>query len=175
MSTAYTISSFTAQVLASLTAGDDLTTLRGNTAVPLSLTYAPGSTVGKCDLLHAKNYTVAASGNLVLDLQGGTVADPLGVVLSAWFRVLAFALFLHPSPAGSSITIGGGSAPVGIVGDDVADEKTIYNSATGALFLWGGGETGVVVTATTADKIKVLNLDGALGVNFDLVLVGRSA
>ncbi len=175
MSTTYTISSFLGQVRAAIASSDELTTLTGNTASPQALSYLPGATSGKCDLFHAHEYTIAFGATTTIDLAGVGVADPLGVITNVtWARLLAMAVFVHASPAGASLTVGGNATPVPIFTTG-ATTKIIFNSASGGLLMWGGGEPGVLIVGGASDKINFLNNDGALSIVFDLVLIGRSA
>lgn len=144
-------------------------------AIVKALAFLPGATAGLCDRFYADLFDLAGSGTVSFDLNAGTLADPLGAVEATWFRLLAWAIVLDPLPDGASgIVVGGDAAPLPVF-DTAATVKTLFNSTSGAWIGTGGGEPGVLVTATTGDKLKILNSDAVKHATGAICLIGRSA
>jgi hypothetical protein len=172
----YKITNFGLAMNSEVTVGNSLADSKIKPAISAALSFLPGATAGLCDRFYAEKFDLAGSASISFDFAAGALLGPDQVAEATWARVLAFALVLDPLPAGAAnVVIGAASAPLGIVSDTVAAPKTLYNSTTGAWFGWGGGEPGVVVTATTADLVKVLNGDAVKHATGSICFIGRSA
>jgi hypothetical protein len=172
----YKITNFGFSLTSEVDVGNSLDTKKIKPALAAALSFLPGATAGLCDRFYAEHFDLAGSASVSFDFAAGAMLGPDQAPQATWARVLAFALVLDPLPGGAAnVVIGAGSAPLGIVSDTVAGPKTLYNSTTGALFGWGGGEPGVVVTATTADLVKVLNGDAVKHATGSICFIGRSA
>jgi hypothetical protein len=160
-------------VQAAQTQALDLGTASFNLARTLSTSFANGTAAGQADRLFSDTRTIAASGTDDLDLNG-VLADALGATL-AILRVKALVVV---AAAGNSNDVLVGGAPTnGFVSP--------FNGAThqarvrpGGFLAWGSGvgdATGFVVTAATADILRITNSGAGTPVTYDIIVIGASA
>lgn len=131
-----------------------------------------GTGAGKADRVFADTRTLAASATENLDL-AGSLTDAYGTTTS--FARVKFILFHAAVGNTNNVVVGAhGSADfVGLL--NAAGTLTLRPDATVAAMSGSADATGMVVTATTADIIKVTNSAGSTSVTYDVIIVGNSA
>jgi hypothetical protein len=171
----YKINNFGFSMQSEVAVGNALATGKTKPAVEMALSFMPGSTAGLVDRFYAEPFDLAGSASVTFDFNAGPLLGPDQAAVATWARILAWAVVLDPLPAGASgIVIGGDAAPVPLF-DTPATVKTLFNSTTGTWFGGGGGEPGVLVTAATGDKVKLLNSDAVKHATGKVCFIGRSA
>lgn len=132
--------------------------------------------------------TLAGGANEELDLAGSGLTNLVGDTGITFARVKAVLIWLlsatdslvqgdgSASVTGtlaSSIKVGGAATNAfKLFMDDVTDKIVIPNG--GMAMFSDPGATGLVVTAGTADKLKVENMDGAVSAKYLIVLLGSA-
>lgn len=130
-----------------------------------------GAGAGKADRVFHDQRTLAASATENLDL-AGSLADAFGVA-QVFARVKAIIIRAAAGNTNNVIVGAHGSADfVGLL--NAAGTITLRPGATFAAFSGSADATGMVVTATTADLIKVANSAGSTSVTYDVIVVGNS-
>jgi hypothetical protein len=141
--------------------------IRGFTYNGAQLTTGTGA--GKANKRYVNQHTIAAGGSLTLNLS--SLSDDFGNAV-AFTKVKEIYIELSSSTAAVSILIGNAANPfVNWVG---AGAHTI-RVRNGMAFYLGccADATAYVVTATTADQLKVLNEDGALSAVVNVKITGE--
>ncbi|MCX4540495.1 hypothetical protein [Streptomyces sp. NBC_01565] len=130
-----------------------------------------GAGAGKADRVFHDQRTIAASGSETLDL-AGSLADSFGAA-QVFARVKAI-IFKAAAGNTNNVIIGAnGSADfIGLL--NAAGTITLRPGMAFAAFASSTDATGMAVTATTADLIKVANSGGTTGVTYDVIIVGNS-
>ncbi len=131
--------------------------------------YTDGAGAAQMDRIFCDNRTIAATSNDDLDLSGA-LTGPLG----AAFVLARLKLLCVQNPAGNdgNVTVGGAaSAQVSTLFGDVAD--TIVIKPGGLLLLFAPDAGGHVITATTADILRIRN-GGSASQNIPVIIGGSS-
>lgn len=170
MATTLTISKLAASIMWQF---DNATAWGTNTSqgsqFSFSTSLADGTAANQANRLYVDQGSIAASGSLVLDL-AGSLTDVFGATITM-ARVKSF--YIEMTGA-SSISIGAnGAAPAPLwFGDAATDFLTVR--AGGCFFIHAPDATGYALTATSADKLKILNNDGAVAAAYKIAIVGAS-
>jgi hypothetical protein len=127
-----------------------------------------GTTDGAFDKVYADTFSIAASGSSSLDL-AGSMTDIFGTA----FTPVEIAAILVFADATNTNNI--------VVGNDT-NHVPIFSAATasiavrpGSLFCITAGGTGIAVTASTGDILKLTNSAGTTAVTGGIIILGRSA
>lgn len=120
----------------------------------------------KCDLLFSDTRTLAASATENLDL-AGVLANAFGATITAAEIVL---IFIRAKAANTNSVIVG-NVTNGFVGPLTATGT--YTIKPGEYFL-AVSKSGWGVTAATADLLKIANSGGTTGVDYDVLIIGRT-
>jgi hypothetical protein len=137
-------------------------------------TFATGTAASQMDLTYRARRTISLSSSLSLDL-AGVLTDRFGNVLT-FARVKLIAIYNRAAIAsGFVLGIGAGSACLAS-GTLFANTSDILNLRPQGLFLYTAPDaTGLVVTATTADILKIDNSANGTAVDVDIMICGASA
>jgi hypothetical protein len=132
-----------------------------------------GTIAGTCDLAWTdKAVSIAASGQLNLDLNGALI-DDLGQTVN-FAKVKA--IMIKASAANVNDVIMGNAASNGFVGPFGAAAHTIAVKPGGTLLLECSGTlAGWPVTAGTGDILRLANGGAGSAVLFDIAILGTSA
>lgn len=152
----------------------------GDTEISSSLSFSDalsnGTAADQADLIYLSSPTIAASGNLQLDLAGSLLNVFGDAVVFA--RVKAVYINFQTTNTASGITVGGGTdgtgtnAFVGWFGAAAHQESV---DKTGCFFKFRSDATGWVVTASTADIFRIENDDGSNSALINVAIIGASA
>lgn len=141
--------------------------LNVNERIALSL----GTMAGQADLLFSDTRTIAASGTDSLDL-AGVLTDAFGQVMTA-VEIVGVLVFAH---AGNTNDVVVGGAPsntwTGFFGDPTDKLKV---KPGGFAFIAAPTNPAYPVTAGTGDLLLVANSSSGTSVDYDIVVIGRSA
>jgi hypothetical protein len=130
-----------------------------------------GAGAGMADRVFHDQRTLAASATETLDL-AGSLTDAFGAT-QAFARVKA--IIVKAAAANTNNVIIGANASADFVGLlNAAGTITLRPGMAFAAFVGSADATGMVVTATTADLIKVANSAGSTSVTYDVIIVGNS-
>jgi hypothetical protein len=122
----------------------------------------------QADLLYAASLTLASGATNNLDLSG-SLTDPLGAIIA---MVEVTAILISSSNSNTTdLTIGAGTNP--FIGPFGAAAHTI-TLKPGSDFLITNPNAGWLVTAATADILKIANGSGATA-SYTVKILGRSA
>lgn len=125
-------------------------------------------TVGKSNILFSDTRTLAASANADLDL-AGVLTDAFGATIAAAEVVLIFFKAHAANTNNVNVTrpaSNGLAAPFLAAGDGISIKPGEF-----ALF---ASQSGWAVTAATGDLINVANSAGTTGVDYDVIIIGRT-
>jgi hypothetical protein len=129
--------------------------------------FANGTGNSQADLFWDDTRTLATATAESLDL-AGSLSKALGGTLT--LVGLKAILVTAASANTTNLTVGGGATTVPLF---TATNDSITVRPGGA-FLWVAPNTGVVVTATTADLLEISNAAGA-SATYSIMVVGTSA
>ncbi len=178
MTTALTIPSMGAKVLWTF---EDVRAW-GNSSNSASFSYnktlADGTGASQANRIYIYTSTLAPTTALVLDISGG-LTDIFGNTITL-ARVKAMYIELTTDTAAASIAVGG-QATLAFANwitsaDTLANDQpavTVRNG--GCFFLSAPDATGYVVTASTADLLRIYNNDAAIAATLKIVIIGSSA
>lgn len=131
-----------------------------------------GSGAGKADRVFADTRTLAASANETLDLSGA-LTDAYGATTS--FARVKFILIAASSSNANNVVVGANASNdfVGLLNaaGTITLRPGMWFAATAGL----ADATGMAVTATTGDLIKIANSGAGTPVTYDIIIVGNSA
>lgn len=133
---------------------------------PTELTSGTGEY--QADLLFSDTRTINASSSEDLDL-AGVLTDAFGAVLT---MVEVVAVYIKAAAGNTNnVVVGNATAPVGL-GFSSAATWTI---PPGGVFLVTAPEGGWAVGAGSTDDLKIANSGSGTSVEYDIIIVGRSA
>lgn len=112
---------------------------------------------------------VAASSSENLDLAGGSLTDDLNNALT-FATVKAILVKAHDDNV-NDVVVGAGTNPI-VGGPFGADGSGSVKVKPGGVFLWVAPKTGLTVTASTGDILKVANGGSGSAINYDIVILG---
>ena len=154
-------------------------TIRGGPTLNQLMSFTSGTGDDQADKLYVASGTLAASGNVQIDL-AGTVLDYFGAAITfAKVKILVIKNMSNvlSTPTDAVFSIGGGTD-----GSGAAAFSTIFDAADNKLLLNAGGvfclavpDTGYVVTAGSADILRIQNLDAEDQGQYEVVIIGASA
>jgi hypothetical protein len=132
-----------------------------------------GTAAGKADLTYHATRTIAPSANDDLDL-AGVLTDAFGATLT-FARIKSLTIVAAAANVNNVVVGGGASNPVtsfmsGTTPAVIVRPGTAFHLQTGS-----ADATGYVVTAATADILRVTNGGAGASVTYDIVIVGCSA
>ncbi|MFJ3834445.1 hypothetical protein ACIPY6_02890 [Streptomyces sp. NPDC090054] len=130
-----------------------------------------GAGAGKADRVFADTRTLAASATETLDL-AGSLTDAYGATTS--FARVKFILVAAAGANANNVIVGANASAdfVGLL--NAAGTVTLRPGMAFAAMASSSDATGMVVTATTADLIKIANSAGGTSVTYDVIIVGNS-
>jgi len=129
-----------------------------------------GTGANQADRIFADKRTLAALASEELDLSGA-LTDPLGTAL-AFAKVKA--ILLRADKANTNDVVLGGASSNQFVGPFGGATHTVSIPPGGAALFVAAG-AGWLVTAGSADLLKIANGASGLSVTYDIVIVGTSA
>jgi hypothetical protein len=133
--------------------------------------YTSGTGAGAVDRRYIAQLTIAAAGNVVLNLS--SLVDAFGNTF-AFLRLKRIYIELTKATAAVSILIGGATNPLANWITPATAQKRVRNGMT---FFDGDCQdaTGYVVVPTTGDQLKITNEDAGLSAVVNVDLAGCSA
>jgi len=159
----------TVSVEGSVSAPGDFGQIQQNLLARTLLNFVTGTATGQADLVFSDTRTLASNANESLDLNG-VLLDVFG---NAANFVKVAAIFIRADKANINNLIVGGAAANGFI--------PMFGSATDTLKLPPGAgvmlfnDGGWTVTPATADLLKIANGAAGSTVNYDVLIIGRSA
>ena len=139
------------------------------TAIKRVLDLASGTGLNQANVVWSDTRTLTTAQTDSLDLAGGGLTDPFG---AAFAPAKVKAIIVASSSANTTnLTVFGDAAHVPFLGT-VATSMTL--TPGGFIVLTNPSLAGWVVTAATADIIKIVNAAGA-SATYDIVVIGTSA
>lgn len=151
-----------------LVGANDLATVGAKVALEKVMRLAPGTGLGKADLLFSDQRTLAASATENLDL-AGVLTDPLGVVIAA---AKIKAIFIFAAAANTNSVVVGAAASNPFTGPLGGTTPTLTVAPGGMILLTN--PAGWAVTATTADLLKIANSAAGTPVTYDVLIFGST-
>lgn len=146
----------------------DLSTTSDSARLNKGDTLANGTGLDQADQLWHDTRSLAATTEN-LDLAGG-ITNAFGTTVT-FARVKGILIHNKNTTAGHTLTIGGASSAAFVLFVDTSDKYAI--GPNGVFFAWEPSAAGKVVTATTAD---ILKMDaGANTIAYDIWIIGATA
>lgn len=158
-----------AQVVGSIVGDNDLVSVRGDVEQAARVEFATGVGANQANLMFADRRTLAASASEELDLDGGSLLDPFGEAVT-FKRVKA--ILVKAAADNTNKVVLGGAAANAFVGPFGAAAHTVSIDPGGAVLFVSPSAAGWVITASTADLLKIANGAGGSAVTYDIVLIG---
>lgn len=149
----------------------DLTVPAANLSFGQSIHLDNGTGANAADKLFMDTNTIAASGNVDIDL-AGSLTDALGVALT-FAKVKA--IFLRAASGNTNDVVIGAAASNAFVGPFGSGSDTLAVAPGGFLALVAPGAAGWAVTAGTGDLLRIANGGAGTAVTYDVVIIGTSA
>lgn len=128
-----------------------------------------GNGANQGNLVFSDQRTLAASATEDLDLNGTSLQDAFGANI-AFTRVRA--LIVRASPNNVNNVVVGGAATNGFIAPFGAAAHTVSVRPGGVLCLLAPDATGYLVTAATADLLRIGNSGGGSAVDYDIIIIG---
>ena len=152
-----------------MTGSNDLGTPSFSLAKAVTQAFTDGAAANMFNRLFCDIRTIGATSNDDLDL-AGALLDPLGgTFILARLKML---FVQNPSTNDGNVEVGGAAAAqVATIFGDVADKILI--APGGCLLLYAPNAAGHVITATTADILRIRNA-GSASANIPVILAGSS-
>lgn len=138
-----------------------------NLTVKDQKSFAPGLAIDELDSVFYIEDTIAASSSVTFDLAGSMI-DALG---QPFLPVELVLVYIVADPANTN----------GVIIGNLANSALIFAVATDSLVLGPGDRflherrAGIPVTGTSADLLKLANSSSGTGVDYKMLLAGRSA
>lgn len=132
--------------------------------------FEDGTADSQADMIWYDERTIAPSANDDLDLNG-VLLDSLGQNFNI-VRVRGILVTALATNVGE-IRVGNAASAAFFTWTNLATSYVVVHP--GGAFMLLAPQDGYVVTATTADKLRVANPDGANSVTYDIVVLGCSA
>jgi hypothetical protein len=153
-----------------LTNALDLSTPKDDLSYSFSDTLTTGTGLDSADRLWHDTRTLSATTAEDIDL-AGVLTDGLGATVT-FAKIKGLIIENTSSTSGCILNVGNGTAGISSWVGNVNDICKI--GPGGILLLWNPSLAGYVVTATTADILKIENLGGS-SVDYKIILIGTSA
>lgn len=149
----------------------------GDIAVPKApirlaaiLSLVTGVAAGQADRMFSDNRTLAANATEDLDLAGTGLQDAFGQNLT--FAKVKVLMIRAASTNVNDVVVGGAAANGFIAPFGAATDKIKLKPGASLMLIC---DAGYVVTAATADLLKIANGGAGSSVTYDIVVVGPSA
>jgi hypothetical protein len=126
----------------------------------------PGTDIDEAQKLYTAKHTIAASGTLDLDFAAG-MNDPFGVAQT--FTRIKEILIIADGTNTNNVNVGGTVTNQISLFADASDIVPVRPGGCAQLDL---GDTGVSVTAGTADLLRIANSGSGSAVTFEIVVLG---
>jgi hypothetical protein len=148
----------------------DLVSRSAPLSMAKNLSLINGTGAGAADRVWSDQITINASSNSDIDL-AGTLTDPFGAALS--FARVKLIVITAASGNTNNVVVGGASSTFNtwVTGTSPA----VVVRPNGFLVLGCSDATGYVVTATSADVLRLSNSGAGTSVTCDVAIVGCSA
>lgn len=138
----------------------------------LAVSLATGVGLNQADLIYSATPTIAASGNLILDL-AGSLKDAFNNSVN--FARLK-AIIVIPALGNTNNVLVGGAGSNPFIGPFGSDGSAIIQARPGGMLAMVAPDAVAwPVVATTGDQLEFANSGSGTGVTFGLVLIGASA
>lgn len=157
---------------AAASSAGSLTTLGAPVDLAQQVVLASGTGAGKADKIYVAQRTLAASASEDLDLSG-VLADPFGATLT-FARIKA--IWVRAAAGNSNNVVVGaasGSPWTGLL--TATGTLTVRPGTTISVAAGVADATAYVVTASTADLLKVANSGAGSSITYDIAILGTSA
>lgn len=145
--------------------------ITGALAYAKSQGFSTGAGANQMDRMFAAQRTITASGTDDLDLTGTALQDILGQNL-ALVRVKLIAVYA--AAANTNNVVVGAAASNPFVGPFGAGTHTVSVQPGGSLLMLSPSAAGWLVTATTADLLRIANGGAGTSVTYDVIVGGSS-
>ncbi len=153
-------------------AATDLSNKREDNNFPAEIAFGDGIGANQADQVFADSRNILAATTDTIDLSG-VLKDAFGDTL---IMVQITAMYIKAKASNVGDIIVGGASPNGFLGpfQDATDKIAL---APGEVFLMTNlkSASGWAVTAGTADLLDIENPDGSNAVDYDIILLARSA
>jgi hypothetical protein len=159
------------QLAATLTDTLDLGNKQALQALKRDFPWSSGTGQDEADRVWTDTRTLTASSSDSLDL-AGSLADAFGNVIT-FARIRA--LIVAPAVGNANNVIVGGAASNGFITWVGGATHTLTVRPGGLLLLAAPDATAYVVTAGTADQLKITNVSVSVAATYDIALIGASA
>lgn len=148
--------------------GPDLGTLKQSmvNAFPNAFTNGTGADNANAAFLDTR--TVTASSSEELDLAGG-LTDPFGTTLT-FTRIKGLIISAAAANTNNVLVGGAASNAVSTIFSDTSDEIVVRPG--GMFCITAPDATGMAVTASTADLLRIENSSSGTSVTYDIIIVG---
>lgn len=147
------------------------TSVADNLQRTVTISLSTGTSADQADRVYQFNETLAASGTRDLDLSG-SLTDSLGQTV-VFVEVTSIVLINKATVAGSDLLLGAGSNPMVNWVETGGDRVRV--KAGGFMALGCRYDPGYAITAGTGDILRITNESGSATVEYDIIIVGRSA
>lgn len=147
------------------------TSVADNLQKTVTIALSTGTSSEQADRIYQFNETLAASGTRDLDLSG-SLTDSLGQTV-VFVEVTSVVLINKATVAGSDLLLGAGSNPMATLWGTAGDQIRV--KAGGFLALAAKYDPAYAITAATADILRITNESGSATVEYDIIIIGRSA
>ena len=127
---------------------------------------------GQADRCFLDSFSIAASGTLDYDLNGGSLTDVFGVACSF---VEIVGLFIFASAANANNVVLSTAATNPWLGLLATGDVLPVRPGDTFSYICGPASPGLAVAAGTGDVLRIANSAGGTGIVGDLLVVGRSA
>lgn len=134
--------------------------------------YGIGTANGQADRVFLDSFSIAASGTLDYDLNGGSLTDPFGVAVSF---VEIVGLWIFASAGNSNNVVLSTAAANPWLGLLAATDLLPVRPGDTSSYICGPTSNGLPVVAGTGDVLRIANSGGGSSIAGDLLIVGRSA
>lgn len=128
-----------------------------------SLSLSSGTTPpNQADTIYAASYSVTSGSDVSIDLSGGTIKQVDGT--TATFAKIGMIFVINTTTTGTAVlTVGGGTS---------AAVTALPTLGPGDFAAYGSNSTGLTVTNSTADVLKLSASAGTI--TCDILIIGRS-
>lgn len=160
-------SALTSRVIASMLSSQTSTLDLGSASFTPSLNYSESMTLGTGNdgfqIVYADSGTIAASDSTTYDL-AGAITDAFGNTFTC--ATLKGVMVTAPSTNTNDVLVGGATAGQIAWMTDGTDTLGTAIVRPGGVLLWMAPRTGITVTNTTRDKMRLRNSAGTSGVKY---------
>lgn len=144
----------------------DIGTAKYNPTYTYESTFTNGTGDDQAELVFTDERSLAASTGEDLDLYGN-LSDQFGTLING--ATLKCLVVEAKSTNGGNIVVGGASANA--LAALFADTSDKINVKPGGLFAWRAPNTGITITDSTGDKLRIENSDSGAGATYKIIMV----